>query len=296
MPVERVGLDWIRVEGRHRKDLGDLESLAQSMKDNGLINAVTITAQGILLAGGRRIAAARMLGWTHIDAQVVDTFDDAARALLIERDENTERKAMTPSELVALGRALEALENPERTERRRLAGRIAAAKRLGRPIDDGISSADAQDIQGSMRTRIEVSGAIGMPETAYYKAREVVKATTDPDLTEAERKFAAQTQADMDAGRTTISGAYDRIKKGVRTGSARQRENVTITKLAAQRRAISTAEAALSGIAHAVSQITDLHEEITNEEATRWAGSLSESRRAITTLINILKERSSGTT
>lgn len=35
IPVERVGLDWIRVEGRHRRDLGDLESLAASMKEHG---------------------------------------------------------------------------------------------------------------------------------------------------------------------------------------------------------------------------------------------------------------------
>lgn len=289
MPVERVGIDWIRVEGRHRKDLGDLSSLAQSMKDNGLINPVTVTPTGILLAGGRRIAAARMLGWSHIEAHVVDTFDDAARALLIERDENTERKAMAPSELVALGRALEELERPRAQERRRLAGMLSAAKRTGRPIDGLSSSSDEE----KLNTEATVASALGVSQGTYYRAKIVVNAATDPERTPEERAIAAETAADMDAGRTSIKGAYDRVKSAspVRTG---RRKNPTIDALAGQRRAISTTEAALSGLAHAMRQIEALHEGITSEEAARWVGSLLESRRAITVLIGLLKERTNG--
>jgi ParB family chromosome partitioning protein len=291
MPVEHVRIDWIRVEGRHRKDLGDLTSLAQSMKENDLINPVTVTPHGMLLAGGRRVAAARMLGWTHIDAHVVDTQDDAVKALVIERDENTERLPMRPSDLVALGRALEALERPRAKERQRQAGRIAAAKRLGRPVPPSLS----QNPEERTNVDASIARALGTSETNYYYAKSVVNATTDSGRTEDERALAAEAMADMDAGRTTVTGAYERVRKAIPVKTGRK-QNPTIDKPAAQRRAIGSAEAALSGIAHALRQIEALHPEITSEEAARWMGSLSESRRAITALISLLKERSNGNT
>ena len=293
LPVHQVDIDWIRVEGRHRKDLGDLAGLAESMAVLGLINPVTVTPDGRLLAGGRRVAAARLLGWTQIGVREVDTRDDAIRSLEIERDENTERLDMKVSEKVSLGKAIEAMRRPQQQERRRQAGRIAAAKRLGRSIDDVISGSDEQNFPESMRTRPEIASAVGMQETSYYKAKEIVNAAADQGRTPEQRALAAEALANIDAGAETIGGAYERVRANRPAPQPRQRP--TIDKPAAQRRAISTAEVALSGIAHGLDQITDLHEEITSEEAARWADSLSDSRRAITSLIKRLKERSNGT-
>lgn len=294
--VERVAIDWIRVEGRHRKDLGNLGSLVRSMEDNGLINPITVTPVGVLLAGGRRIAAARVLGWSHIDARVVDTFDDAIRALHIERDENTERKDMTPSELVALGEALEALENPAYREAVRHRQRVAAlrreARKRGEAIDNDSSSSDEPELHQSMRE--VVASALGMAESTYQRMKTVVGAARDPLLAPDARAAAAAAVADLDAGTETINSAYERVKAGqpdrrVRPVSQR------INGLIAQRRAIATAEAAISGIAHGLSQITDLDRGITSEEAARWVDGLTKSRRTITTLINLLRERTNGT-
>lgn len=289
MTVQKVRIDWIRVEGRHRRDLGDLSTLAKSIEENGLINPVTVDPDGRLLAGGRRVTAVRMLGWTHIMANIVDTFEDATKVLLIERDENTERKPMTPSELVSLGRALEEMERPTQIERRRQAGRIAAAKRLGREIEGAISSSTEENIRPSMKTDEEVAAVLGTSATQYYKAKAVVHASTDSGRSEEERVLAAEAVANMDAGVETISGAYERIKAN--RPAPRPRTRSVIEGLAAQRRAITSAEAALSGLAIAMSQINELHPEITSEEAARWVDSLSESRRVITVLINLLKER-----
>ena len=68
-------IEAIQVVGRHRRDLGDLESLAASIKEHGLLNPITVTPAGRLLAGERRLAAARMLGWTMIQACTVETFE-----------------------------------------------------------------------------------------------------------------------------------------------------------------------------------------------------------------------------
>ena len=45
----------IKVEARYRKDLGDIEGLAQSINEVGLLHPVVITADGRLIAGQRRL-------------------------------------------------------------------------------------------------------------------------------------------------------------------------------------------------------------------------------------------------
>ncbi len=87
---------------RHRKDMGDLSSLAASMARHGLLHPVGIDAESVLIFGARRLLAARDLGWETIPARVIDV--DALEA---ERDENECRKDFTPSERVAVMRAVE---------------------------------------------------------------------------------------------------------------------------------------------------------------------------------------------
>lgn len=270
-----MAIESVRVDGRHRKDLGDIEALAKSIDREGLISAITVTSAGRLIAGERRLAAHRLLGRTHIPARVVDNVDDAARLIRMERDENTQRKPMTPSELVALGRSLEMLERPR------------AAVRQGTRTDLGRQLSGQQT--GKLETREVVAGALGISPSSYERAKTVVEAANDPTATPEERAIAREAVKDMDET-GLISPSFNRVKAGIaaRTGA---RQTTQIGSVAKQRRAISSAETALSGICHGLHQIEDLHPEITSEEAARWADSLSESRRVITTLINRLKER-----
>lgn len=99
--VATMRIEAIRVGNRFRKDLGDLTGLMASMNDR-LINPVTVDERGNLLAGGRRIEAARRLGWTEIEVRIVETLEDAVAALTIEKDENTCRLPMADGELTAL--------------------------------------------------------------------------------------------------------------------------------------------------------------------------------------------------
>jgi ParB family transcriptional regulator, chromosome partitioning protein len=61
----------IKVGERHRKDLGDIEGLAASIEDLGLLHPITVDEQGWLLAGARRLAACKRLGLEKIEAKVV---------------------------------------------------------------------------------------------------------------------------------------------------------------------------------------------------------------------------------
>jgi ParB-like chromosome segregation protein Spo0J len=107
----------IKVGHRHRKDLGDLESLAESLQAVGLLHPVVIDARNRLIAGQRRLEAAKLLGWRTIPVTVIDL--DALT--LGEFAENACRKDFTPSEIAAIAKVVRPLEE-KKAHHRRLAG------------------------------------------------------------------------------------------------------------------------------------------------------------------------------
>src|ERR1035438_7968080 len=122
-PAELVDypLAQITAEGRYRKSCRNLDGLAKSIVEIGLLHPVVLTPEGRLVSGARRIGAYRLLGLETIPAIIVTTFAEARDLLLAERDENVERDAFLPEEAVDLGLALEALEKPK-AEAREKAG------------------------------------------------------------------------------------------------------------------------------------------------------------------------------
>jgi N6-adenosine-specific RNA methylase IME4 len=90
---------------RHRRNLGDIDSLARSIAELGLLHPIVIRPDGVLIAGERRLAACKLLGWQAVPVTVVD-LGEIARGELAE---NAERKDFLPSEIDAIRRALEPL-------------------------------------------------------------------------------------------------------------------------------------------------------------------------------------------
>ena len=93
-----VPLSDIVVEKRHRKDMGNIASMAASIAEIGLLHPVVVTPKLELIAGARRIAAVRSLGWDAVPVNVVDIDSIACGELA----ENAERKDFTLSEAVAI--------------------------------------------------------------------------------------------------------------------------------------------------------------------------------------------------
>src|SRR5438132_2687400 len=52
----------IQVGPRHRRDLGDVAGLAASIAEVGLLHPIVVNGAGELIAGGRRLEAAKLLG------------------------------------------------------------------------------------------------------------------------------------------------------------------------------------------------------------------------------------------
>ncbi len=278
--VERhLPIEDIRVEGRFRADLGDIDALAKSIAASGLINAITVTADGRLLAGERRLEACKRLGWLNIRSNIVDRLDTAAARLRIERDENTERKPMTHEELVRLGRALEELERPKAAERK-AAGQFGSGHVTG-TVD--VPRGEVRDV---------VASALGMSASTYERAKTVVAAAEDPTLPAEDQAIAREALADMNTT-GNVAGNFEKVRKSrdIRLSAPRSR---TIADAPKQRRALTGAASTLNGVTHVLRQIDAIHADITSEEAAQWVDDLSEARRVIEVLIKRLKERTNG--
>jgi hypothetical protein len=101
--IELVSIDDIHIgENRYRKELGDLQELADSIQEFGLLQPIGVTKERELVFGERRLRACRLVGIEKIPTRTVD-IESIARG---EHDENELRKDFTPSERVAIQRAI----------------------------------------------------------------------------------------------------------------------------------------------------------------------------------------------
>ena len=107
-----VKIDDIKIKKRVRCDLGDLETLKDSLKQYGLMNPITLNSKYELVAGERRLEAAKSLGWERINAIVLDKNVDKLHQLEMELEENNQRKEFTDDELLEGYKRLERLRNP----------------------------------------------------------------------------------------------------------------------------------------------------------------------------------------
>ncbi|MDR0554529.1 MAG: ParB/RepB/Spo0J family partition protein [Treponema sp.] len=107
----QIPLEAIIVKKRIRKELGDIAALAESMKRFGQISPILVSNKNELIAGGRRLEAARSLGWRTINATVVDLPGKLAK-LEYEVEENIQRRDFNPLEIAQATRRIYKLKHP----------------------------------------------------------------------------------------------------------------------------------------------------------------------------------------
>ena len=107
----QMRIDEIIVRKRLRRDLGDLNTLAESIEKHGLLNPIIVNQKKVLLAGERRLESAKRLGWETIPVRVLE---NASRIeeVEIEIDENIHRKPFSMDEAGDAFELLEKLRNP----------------------------------------------------------------------------------------------------------------------------------------------------------------------------------------
>jgi len=161
--MSELRIDCIVIKDRHRTDFGDIKSLAASIDDIGLIQPVVITPDNELVAGGRRIAAATLLGWDTIPVTVIHTLNGAVDALQAELDENTCRKDLNPVEAAGLRKARAELLAPMAAENQKSG--VAIAEPLGKfPKGTGTRDVAAKGTGYSGKTLDKVDAVIAVVE------------------------------------------------------------------------------------------------------------------------------------
>ena len=153
----------IRIGKRYRKDLGDIAPLAKSIQEIGLLHPIVVTPSGELIAGRRRLEALKSLGWEEAPVNVVDLKE----ILKGEFAENVVRKDFTPSEMVAIKRAIEPDIQKVAKERQKEHGGTA-------PGRSGNTSGDSPGVKGE--TRNIVAKYVGVGCKKLKQAETVVDA------------------------------------------------------------------------------------------------------------------------
>lgn len=85
---------------RQRRELRNIDELAESIQRIGLIHPPVIDQDGVLIAGERRLTAIQQLGWTHVPVQFVEDLSEYERQT-IELEENIKREQLSWQEEVA---------------------------------------------------------------------------------------------------------------------------------------------------------------------------------------------------
>lgn len=204
-------VDSIIVGNRHRTDLGDLTGLAESIARDGLLQPLTVTIDGVLVCGARRLAAIKLLGWRTVSVWVRSGISGRLGHLLAEQDDNMLHKDLTPSEKTALYRELKTLM-AEDAARRQAATRFSANNQPGQ---DGAGKFPAPSEQTG---RASEQAAAMIPGGASYKTfdkidylRHVADNAALPATVRAE---AAAKVERIDAG-APVHPAYERIRAAV---------------------------------------------------------------------------------
>ena len=166
----------IKVGSRHRKDMGDLASLADSIRQQGLLQPIGVTEKMELVFGERRLRASKeLLKKKTILARIVNVKSIIAG----EYDENEVRKDFTPSERVAIATAIQR----------------QIGNRRGQRTDNPLVQKVAQVVRGKKTRDLAADKAgFGNHET-YRQAAKVVQNGTTKLI------------QSMDEGRISISAA-----------------------------------------------------------------------------------------
>jgi len=91
--------------------MGDIEALAESLKRYGQISPIVISKKNVLIAGGRRLEAAKYLGWRAINAVISENSSELAR-LELEIEENMQRRDFNMEEVAEATKKLYRFQHP----------------------------------------------------------------------------------------------------------------------------------------------------------------------------------------
>lgn len=207
--LERT-VDSIRIGHRHRTDLGDIDELVASIGREGLLQPITITPDGVLVCGARRLAAIKKLGWKSVNVWVRSGISDRLGQLLAEQDENVLHKPLTPLEAAALYRELKTLM-AEDAAGRKAATQFQAGHEPGEHGGANFAPPPASSAVGKSREQAAAMIPGGASHTTHEKINYLQRLTTSPDVPADLRELAAEELQRIEHG-GPVDPAYQRVR------------------------------------------------------------------------------------
>lgn len=273
----------IKIGERFRRKL-NLNKLIASVQVRGLLRPLTITSDGLLVGGLRRLEAVRALGDSTIDCHVCEHIDDVLADLRQEREIVQQRWEMQPSEVTAQIRVLYAIYDmypnpkPERDPRKPSAVRrdhVGAAVGLNgrvvtmlRRVDNLLTDPNPQmqSIGHNTLAEMDRTGSLDGPGHRMYQQ---IRMLNDG------QEVPAEPQQLRDADGRVV----DSLRWVKRSQMLRPADRVAVLERAAE---------TVSNITSLVDLILERApnaEEFSDEQRQEWAARLRAGRYAITRLI-----------
>ncbi|WP_232548368.1 ParB N-terminal domain-containing protein [Propioniciclava soli] len=190
-------VESILVGHRHRVDLGDIDALAASIERDGLLQPITITIDGVLICGARRLAAIKQLGWRTVNVWVRSGLSDRLGQLLAEQDDNTLHKPLSQLEAAGLYRELKQLF-AEDAARRKSATQFSSENQPG--SDGPAKFAGPSSALGEARAQAAAMIPGGASHTTLEKIGYLEAIAADTTQPEALRAEAAAGLERIEAG------------------------------------------------------------------------------------------------
>ncbi|MGV1005516.1 MAG: ParB N-terminal domain-containing protein [Candidatus Nanopelagicales bacterium] len=203
--LERA-VDSIWAGRRHREDFGDLDALVASIGRDGLLQPITITPDGMLICGARRLAAIRRLGWKTVNVWVRSGISTTLGLLLAEQDDNLLHKPLTRTEEATLYAELKALMAED------AAGRQEASRftsKQEKPRSDGAATVAAPSA-GDTRKQAALIVSGRNAYTSLERINELQQIVDDQGQSVEVRARAKAELNGIDEG-GSITGAQQRI-------------------------------------------------------------------------------------
>lgn len=200
-----IDIDKIRVQNRIRKDFGDIQELADDIKENGLINPPVVIPEEdgtfTLLAGERRLRAMKSLGYQQVEVRTWKNLSDEEK-LNVEISENEVRKDFSKAERIEYGKRLERIEAAKAKERQK---ETQFGSNTVRPNLDAPGRADE-----AVAAKLGIGG-----RSTYRKEKFIV---------DNQSSLTPEDFAEWDEGKLSTNKAFNRIKEKLKAAEEKNQE------------------------------------------------------------------------
>jgi len=186
--MDNLPITSVLVEERIRKDYGDIDELANSIKAIGLIHPIVVTRSFQLIAGERRLKAMKKLGipeLVHAQTFIFNDELDPLKLKAMEIEENVKRKQLSwQEEILAKARLLEVLQQihgvagggrPSRSEQLGITSQGFGVNKLAALLGES-NATTSKDLE--LAQLIKSVPSLAKAETKEAARRQVILATT----------------------------------------------------------------------------------------------------------------------